>query len=191
MQRSGFPFDGDITDLILRSLPDFQTLKCTILTCKSFLLIFEAHPKAIVQSVAHNVTGAILPFALAAAQSKEDISWEGPDNVKVDVNTVISRSMVEELERNAEATRGLENLFSWRYDLVAWSKIEIVLNTADSVDTRTEHPGLANSLMLSLGGFNALSTAFPIFQCCSKIVNVSKATPNTFCLNILIKNYSN
>ena len=118
MQRSGLPLDDDITHYIFQLLPDFLTLKCTILTCKSFLSIFEAHPKAIVRSVAYNVSGATLPFALAAALSEDDISWDHPDNVKVDVNTVISRSTGEELERNAEATRGLESLFSWRYILL-------------------------------------------------------------------------
>jgi hypothetical protein len=54
--------------------------------------------------------------------------------------------------------------------------IEIVINSADSVDTRTEHQGLANSLMSSLGGFNALSIAFHIFQRCSEMVTSSKTT---------------
>ncbi|TCD70661.1 hypothetical protein EIP91_002382 [Steccherinum ochraceum] len=111
----------DVIDRILVSLPDFKTLSAVIRTSKSiFYDVFQNHPVSITRAIAHNVAGPCLVQALRIAYTDyalnctnggfKDIAEE--DDV---LDRPLTRYVSSILERNMEAARGLENLFSLRY----------------------------------------------------------------------------
>ena len=115
---SFFSRNPDITDRILRYLSDINTLKSTILTCKSLYSVFQAHPKSIIRAMAFNVAGAALPHALTLARrqlSSQDTSETTLDIITIDTTTVINPVEFTQLQANEEVVRNLEDLFSLRY----------------------------------------------------------------------------
>ncbi|KAJ7914354.1 hypothetical protein B0H13DRAFT_2002868 [Mycena leptocephala] len=61
---NGLPLDDDIVDRIMTFCPTSGTLQSTILVCKAFHRVFQAHPKSITRGVAYNVVGPALLQAL-------------------------------------------------------------------------------------------------------------------------------
>jgi hypothetical protein len=117
--RGRFPLDDDAIYRILRCLSDHGSLQSSILACKSFHEVFQAHPKSILRAVARNITGSALPQALTLARSqlspeRVDRKTAIADVIKVD-ETIITFDEVRLLEANADVVWELEDLFSLRY----------------------------------------------------------------------------
>ncbi|KAJ7885355.1 hypothetical protein B0H14DRAFT_2699498 [Mycena olivaceomarginata] len=61
---TSFPLNNDIVAHIMACCFTFNTLHSTILICKAFYSVFQAHPKSITRAVAYNIVGPALPQAL-------------------------------------------------------------------------------------------------------------------------------
>ncbi|KAJ7822313.1 hypothetical protein B0H14DRAFT_2828711 [Mycena olivaceomarginata] len=61
---TSFPLNNDIVAHIMACCFTFNTLHSTILICKAFYGVFQAHPKSITRAMAYNIVGPALPQAL-------------------------------------------------------------------------------------------------------------------------------
>ena len=67
------PLSSDAIDCVLTSLPDFATLRSTILVSRSFHEVFQAHPSSILATVAATHIGPeVLSCALRLAHFNRD-----------------------------------------------------------------------------------------------------------------------
>lgn len=121
---SSLPLDDDIIDRILIFLPNYSTLRATILSSKSFYNVFKNHPNSILRAVSYNVTGPALPEALRVLRYSApdpDIQinplmtppprpWRESDPV-----SPISNEECWLLQENAAVVNALEDLFSSRH----------------------------------------------------------------------------
>ncbi|KAH8823316.1 hypothetical protein DL96DRAFT_270126 [Flagelloscypha sp. PMI_526] len=70
----------DLIDLIFSHLPDFETLRSTILISKQFSSVFDKHPKSIVRRVAQNVAGPPLDDLLTLVRfEKSGFEWDSSE----------------------------------------------------------------------------------------------------------------
>ncbi|KAH8823317.1 hypothetical protein DL96DRAFT_1683440 [Flagelloscypha sp. PMI_526] len=70
----------DLIDLIFSHLPDFKTLRSTILISKQFSLVFHKHPKSIVRRIALKVAGPPLDDFLTLVRfEKSAFDWDIPE----------------------------------------------------------------------------------------------------------------
>lgn len=110
--------NSDIVDLIMTSLADYETLKSTILTCKSFHAVFQAHQNSILTSVAYNLAGPTLPHALSVLRYSADLPatflGEACSSYNIVGSPPISLPEMPDLERNAAVVHRLEDLYSVR-----------------------------------------------------------------------------
>ncbi|KAF8073608.1 hypothetical protein FPV67DRAFT_1478596 [Lyophyllum atratum] len=121
---NSLPLDDDIIDRILTFLPDYSTLRMTILSSKSFYNVFKVHPNSILRAVSYNLVGPALPQAIRVLRySPQDSDtqtnplmtppsrpWDESDPV-----SPISNEECSQLETNAEVVNALEDLFSSRH----------------------------------------------------------------------------
>ncbi|KAK1235943.1 hypothetical protein PQX77_000810 [Marasmius sp. AFHP31] len=116
---SGFSLDDDIINHVLTSLPDFDSLKATILSTKSFYNVYKAHPNSIRRAVAENVVGPALPEALRVVRHHDPEESETEDEDasegETDANAPIRNEEISELAENAKMFRALEDVFSLRH----------------------------------------------------------------------------
>ncbi|TFK73659.1 hypothetical protein BDN72DRAFT_169206 [Pluteus cervinus] len=64
--HTALPFDDDIVDCVLCRLPNFKTLKSTILASRGFMRVFDSHKISIMREICHNYVGPFLPLSLRA-----------------------------------------------------------------------------------------------------------------------------
>ncbi|KAJ7900688.1 hypothetical protein B0H14DRAFT_2671462 [Mycena olivaceomarginata] len=99
---TSFPLNNDIVAHIMACCFTFNTLHSTILICKAFYGVFQAHPKSITRAVAYNIYISIDPIALAMACP------EDPDYSDV-LFTAEEKLYLEEDSRTVAA---LEDIYS-------------------------------------------------------------------------------
>ncbi|KAL0061801.1 hypothetical protein AAF712_011318 [Marasmius tenuissimus] len=107
--------DDDILNHILTFLPDFYSLKATILSTKTFYDVYKAHPNSIRRAVAENVVGPALPEALRFVRHRDPKDLETEDEVEADESAPIMEEEIPELVENARMFRVLEDVFSLRH----------------------------------------------------------------------------
>ncbi|KAK7045456.1 hypothetical protein VNI00_007709 [Paramarasmius palmivorus] len=124
---NGLPLADDIIDRILLFLPDFATLRSTILASKSFHNVFKTHPNSILRAVAYNITGPALPQALRCIRyhvsDPDDSETEDEEEMGTVTNTEheteerapIKSGETHQLVRNAKIVKDFENIFSLRH----------------------------------------------------------------------------
>lgn len=85
MALSSLPFD--VCDRLLTSLPDFQTLRCTVLTSKNLQEAYEIHKGSIRYAVAFNEVGTALEHALLLVRVMINCRRDQSENQ--DFNTMV------------------------------------------------------------------------------------------------------
>ncbi|KAJ8081063.1 hypothetical protein PM082_017904 [Marasmius tenuissimus] len=111
---NGLPLDDDILNQILNHLPDFDSLKATILSTKSFYNVYNAHPNSIRRAVAKNVVGPALPEALRVVRHHDPDDEDAPEG-DTDESAPITNGEISELVENARLFGALEDVFSLRH----------------------------------------------------------------------------
>ncbi|GLB38536.1 hypothetical protein LshimejAT787_0504010 [Lyophyllum shimeji] len=121
---NSLPLDDDVIDRILIFLPDYRTLRATILSSKAFYGVFQNHPHSILRAVSYNVTGPALPQALRVirysapepdaptdpSMTPSPRPWRESDPV-----SPIRDEECRQLQQNAAVVCALEDLFSSRH----------------------------------------------------------------------------
>ena len=144
---------SDIIDCLFRSLPDFATLRSTILVSKSFHETFQAHPSSILASVAKTQIGPeCLPCAIRLAHFDRDEYLESRTNYvqnfpaerKFSSNESASAAThpyIAALIRNDSVVTELELLFSTTCVLLFIHSRGRADSDAFGIDTRIGKPG--------------------------------------------------
>ncbi|KAJ7849487.1 hypothetical protein B0H13DRAFT_2088605 [Mycena leptocephala] len=116
---NGLPLDDDIVDRIMTFCPTFGTLQSTILVCKAFHRVFQAHPKSITRGVAYNVVGPALPQALRVVRYPCDgYTSDGDPSTMAEAcpedhdSSVITAEEKETLQENSRVVAVLEDIYS-------------------------------------------------------------------------------
>ncbi|KAH7910115.1 hypothetical protein BJ138DRAFT_1009494 [Hygrophoropsis aurantiaca] len=115
------PFsNADVTDGILSSLPDFNTLHSAILTSKSIYTVFHDRPHSTIRAVAFNQIGPALPQALRLVRCERANLWLRPVDELLGEDEllkhpVITSEEVRMLVEKVKVADALEDLFSCRY----------------------------------------------------------------------------
>ncbi|KAJ7882481.1 hypothetical protein B0H13DRAFT_2048093 [Mycena leptocephala] len=116
---NGLPLDDDIVDRIMTFCPTFGTLQSTILVCKAFHRVFQAHPKSITRGVAYNVVGPALPQALRVVRYPCDgYTSDGDPSAMAEAcpedhdPSVITAEEKETLQENSRVVAVLEDIYS-------------------------------------------------------------------------------
>ncbi|KAG6831992.1 hypothetical protein H0H92_006027, partial [Tricholoma furcatifolium] len=141
---NSLPLDDDILDKILLSLPDYSTLRATILASKSFYRVFKAHTQSIIRSVAYNIAGIALPhalkvirpIALSADRSTSHRGAQPKPCSEDDAETAVTHLTAQEcreLTRNAEIVNTLEDHFSSRFRHKDRTSNASVLSSSESL----------------------------------------------------------
>ena len=112
---------ADVLHQILVCLPDFHSLAATIKVSKYFNAIFQDHRKAILTSVALNLAGNSLPYALKLAlwldqpDGKLVLRFDESIEAATASLATLSRAQRRLIETNALAIGKLEDMFSQMY----------------------------------------------------------------------------
>lgn len=154
--KNSFPLDDDIVDRILTWLPDFYTLKSTILVSKSIHTVFEAHPKSIIRAVAYNLVGPALPQALRTTRClfrKIDGLTEPDYALDEEMLLPMKPEEICQIIQTTSVVESLEDLFSRRY--ITFRSSVFQFSRQVKPDIRIEHQIKAHSALLSPCAFGA------------------------------------
>ncbi|KAK1235944.1 hypothetical protein PQX77_000811 [Marasmius sp. AFHP31] len=111
---NGLLLDDDTINHMLTFLPDFDSLKATILATRLFYNVYKAHPNSIRRAVAANVVGRALPEALRVVRDRGPYDIEPKHEGEAD-ESFITNKEIPELVENARKFRVLEDVFSLRH----------------------------------------------------------------------------
>lgn len=122
----------DVLALLLRRLPDFNTLAAVIRSSKQLYSIFNAHPNSIKRKIAGSLCGHsdVLPAALRVVRAVLN-RWDDSDTEDQDDNSAkvvppqpapeedmldipMTRAEAELLDQFGTVVGSLEDLYSWR-----------------------------------------------------------------------------
>ncbi|KIJ64403.1 hypothetical protein HYDPIDRAFT_111714 [Hydnomerulius pinastri MD-312] len=116
---SCFPFNADLTDNLLTTLPDFQSLENFVLSSKFVYDVFQYRSSSIFRAVARNQIGSALPQALRlmkcitgklGLRPVEELFQEADFAPQYNVSPAEARMLAD----NASVVKALEDVFSWR-----------------------------------------------------------------------------
>ena len=126
---SSFPFDADLTDLILTTLSDIHTLDSFVLSSKFVYNVFNSRRASVLRAVVSNHLGPATPSAMRILKLTMDIDsyWRGwlaplpvtklpreEDFQPNDLCTIVTMREARMLATNHDVVRELESLYSWR-----------------------------------------------------------------------------
>ena len=112
---------ADVLHQILVRLPDFHSLAATIKVSKYFNAVFQDHRKTILTSVALNLVGDALPYALRLSlwldkpDGKFVLRFDESIEAAMASLATLSRAQRRLIEANALAIEKLEDMFSQMY----------------------------------------------------------------------------
>ncbi|KAF9240240.1 hypothetical protein BU15DRAFT_74155 [Melanogaster broomeanus] len=126
-QRTNFPFDADLTDYLLITLTDIQTLESFVLSSKFVYHVFQARRISVLRTVISNHLGPVLPQAVRLLKVMVDIEsyWQGwlaplplsklPKESDFSLNDIsLTPREARMLVVNHDVVQELESLYSWR-----------------------------------------------------------------------------
>ena len=129
MQHLNFPFDADLTDLILTTLSDIHSLQSFVLSSKFVYDVFNNRRASVLRAVVSNHLGPATPSAMRLLKVMMDVNscWRGwlaplpatklpreEDLQPNDLCTIITMREARMLATNHDVVRELESLYSWR-----------------------------------------------------------------------------
>ncbi|EPS99091.1 hypothetical protein FOMPIDRAFT_1147747, partial [Fomitopsis schrenkii] len=110
----------DVLALLLRRLPDFNTLAAVIRSSKQLYSIFNAHPNSIKRKIAGSLCGHsdVLPAALRVVRADDNSAkvvppQPAPEEDMLDIP--MTRAEAELLDQFGTVVGSLEDLYSWRH----------------------------------------------------------------------------
>ncbi|KAF8551935.1 hypothetical protein OG21DRAFT_1512091 [Imleria badia] len=124
-----FPFDADLTDLILTTLSDIHSLESFVLSSKFVYNVFNARRASVLRAVVSNHLGPATPSAMRLVKVMMDVDsyWRGwlaplpvtklPREDYFQPNglyTIVTTREAHMLVTNHDVVRELESLYSWR-----------------------------------------------------------------------------
>ena len=124
-----FPFDSDLTDLILTTLSDVHTLESFVLSSKFVYNVFNTHRASVLRAVVFNYLGPATPPAMRLLKVMIDVDsyWHGwlaplpvaklprEDDFRPNgLCTIVTIQEARTLSNNHDIVRELESLYSWR-----------------------------------------------------------------------------
>jgi hypothetical protein len=124
-----FPFDADLTDLILTTLSDIRSLESFVLSSKFAYNVFNSRRASVLGAVVSNHLGPATPSAMRFLKLTLDIDsyWHGwlaplpitklPREQDFQPNNLCTIATMREahmLATNHDVVRELESLYSWR-----------------------------------------------------------------------------
>ena len=126
-----FPFDADLTDLILTTLSDIHSLQSFVLSSKFVYNVFDNRRASVLRAVASNHLGPATPSAMRLLKVMMDVDsywrgWLAPLPVtklpreedfqptRNDLCTIITMREAHMLATNHDVVRELESIYSWR-----------------------------------------------------------------------------
>ncbi|KAF8200424.1 hypothetical protein K438DRAFT_1821947 [Mycena galopus ATCC 62051] len=119
MHICGVSVPDDVLGHILASLPDFRTLHAALGVCGTWTRVFEMYPKIVTLSVACNLLGPALPYAMLVIRYKIPVSEDKRDDEEDPEAAEDGELSPEErmrLQRNAETVAKLEKFFSFEHN---------------------------------------------------------------------------
>ena len=135
MQHLNFPFDADLTDLILTTLSDIHSLQSFVLSSKFVYDVFNNRRASVLRAVVSNHLGPATPSAMRLLKVMMDVNsywrgWLGPlpvtklpreeDFQPNDLCTIITVREARMLATNHDVVRELESLYSWRLEVISF-----------------------------------------------------------------------
>lgn len=130
LQRCGnpvisFPFDADLTDIILITVADIHTLESFVLSSKFVYNVFNTRRASVLRAVVSNHLGPVIPPAMRLLKVMMNIDaywhgWLAPLPVarlpkeEDDLVTIVTMREAHILAANHDVVREFESLYSWR-----------------------------------------------------------------------------
>ncbi|KAH0826234.1 hypothetical protein J3R83DRAFT_5692 [Lanmaoa asiatica] len=124
-----FPFDPDLTDLILTTLSDIHSLESFVLSSRFIYTVFDTHRASVLRAVVSNHLGPATPPAMRLFKVMMDVNsyWHGwlaplpvtklpreEDFQPNDLRIIVTMREAHVLATNHDVVQELESLYSWR-----------------------------------------------------------------------------
>ncbi|KAH7885549.1 hypothetical protein F5I97DRAFT_1410341 [Phlebopus sp. FC_14] len=126
LPSSVFPFDADIVDCLLTTLPDIHSLESFVLSSKFVYDVFQSHRTCVLKAVVSNHLGPVVPQAMCLVKVMVDVRayWHGwlapvainklPKESDFRHDFIVTMREAHIIADNHDVVQELEGLYSWR-----------------------------------------------------------------------------